>query len=193
MHQSSLFGFNVIAFDKKPTEMNVQIGRHSYNTGLIEVINDGELIEIGSYVSIGKKFKIITTFGHHFYNSLSIFSFSRAKYNSKGGVTIGNDVWIGDDVTIMGGVRIGDGAIIGTKSLVTKSLDPYGIYGGVPAHLLGYRFTPDIIKDLLDLRWWQYDDDRIIKIVSELENDAVTKISSLRSVISEIQGKKSVN
>jgi acetyltransferase-like isoleucine patch superfamily enzyme len=72
-------------------------------------------------------------------------------------VVIGNDVWIGYGVKIMEGVTIGDGAIIGAGSIVTKDIEPYCIYVGVPAKKLKERFPPETIKSLLEVRWWDKD------------------------------------
>lgn len=77
---------------------------------------------------------------------------------TKGDVVIGNDVWIGADVTIMSGVKIGDGCIIAKNSHVVKSMPPYSIYGGNPAKFIRYKFTEDIIKKLLKIKWWDFDD-----------------------------------
>ncbi len=53
---------------------------------------------------------------------------------------IGNDVWIGHRVTILAGVTIGDGAIVAAGSVVTKSIPPCQIFGGVPAKFIKNRF-----------------------------------------------------
>jgi acetyltransferase-like isoleucine patch superfamily enzyme len=68
--------------------------------------------------------------------------------------TIGNDVWIGTRVTIRDGVRIGNGAIVGAGAVVVKDLESYGIYVGVPARLLRYRFLAEEIEFLNELAWW---------------------------------------
>jgi len=79
-------------------------------------------------------------------------------------IKIGNDVFIGEDVKIMQNVTIGDGVIVGTSSIVTanKVLEPYGIYVGIPAKLVKYRFDKDIIEQLLQLKWWNYSKNEII-------------------------------
>ncbi|MCL4365193.1 MAG: hypothetical protein M1569_03015 [Candidatus Marsarchaeota archaeon] len=62
-----------------------------------------------------------------------------------------------------GGVKIGDGVVIGAKSLVTKNLDDYGIYAGIPAKLIRYRFTKKTINRLKRIKWWNMDHSLIIK------------------------------
>jgi galactoside O-acetyltransferase len=52
---------------------------------------------------------------------------------------------IGADSTIMPNVTIGEGTAIGAKTLITKNLDPWGIYIGIPARRIGERR-----RDLID-------------------------------------------
>ncbi len=54
---------------------------------------------------------------------------------------IEDDVWVGYGTTILSGVKIGTGSIIATCSLVTKDVEPYSIYGGVPARKIKDRFN----------------------------------------------------
>ncbi len=80
------------------------------------------------------------------------------EFSGEAGMTeIGNDVWIGDHVVIMSGVHIGDGAIIAAGSVVTKDVPPYAIVGGVPARVIKYRFSEDVVCQLLKIQWWKYD------------------------------------
>lgn len=57
---------------------------------------------------------------------------------------IGRDVWIGANSIIFTGVSIGDGVIIGAGSIVTKNVEPYSIYAGVPAKFVKQRFSSDM-------------------------------------------------
>jgi len=73
---------------------------------------------------------------------------------SNGEIIIGNDVWIASNVTIMSGIQIGDGAVIAANSMVVKDIAAYEIWGGNPAKKLKMRFSDEIIKSLLKLKWW---------------------------------------
>lgn len=48
-------------------------------------------------------------------------------------IKICNKVWIGFGVTILKGVTIGEGAVIGARSVVTKDIPPWTVWGGNPA------------------------------------------------------------
>lgn len=54
-------------------------------------------------------------------------------------VNIGDDVMLFSHVAVMPGVQIGDGAVVGYGSVVTKDLEIYGIYAGVPIKKIGER------------------------------------------------------
>jgi acetyltransferase-like isoleucine patch superfamily enzyme len=58
---------------------------------------------------------------------------------TKGPVTIGNDVWIGAGSLILDGVTIGDGAVIGAGTLVRADVPPNAIVVGSPQRLIRYR------------------------------------------------------
>ncbi len=73
-------------------------------------------------------------------------------------VKIGSDCWIGDGVFLVGGIVIGDGAIVLAHAVVTKSVPPYAIVGGVPAKIIRYRYDESIIKRLIGIRWWDMDE-----------------------------------
>lgn len=45
---------------------------------------------------------------------------------------------IGANSTLIGGIEIGEGALIGAGSVVTKDVEPFGVYYGNPAKLKGY-------------------------------------------------------
>jgi acetyltransferase-like isoleucine patch superfamily enzyme len=126
--------------------------------------------EIGKFCSIGKNCMI--GLGKHpssqyistspvFYSdqkALDITFADRKYFEEYGSITIGNDVWIGNRVVIMDNIKIGDGAIIGAGSVVTKDIPNYAIYAGVPAKLIRYRFSQEMISFLLEVKWWDKDE-----------------------------------
>jgi acetyltransferase-like isoleucine patch superfamily enzyme len=54
-------------------------------------------------------------------------------------ITIEDDVWIAANCVILPGVTIGRGAVVGAGTVVTKSVPPYAVVGGVPARLIRLR------------------------------------------------------
>lgn len=55
-------------------------------------------------------------------------------------VVFEGDNWIGANVTILKGVTIGEGAVVAAGAVVTRSIDKYSIWGGIPARKLRDRF-----------------------------------------------------
>lgn len=59
-------------------------------------------------------------------------------------IIIGEDVWVGANVTIMG-ANLGRGCICGACCCVTKEVPPYAVVAGIPAKIVGVKFTIDQI------------------------------------------------
>lgn len=94
-------------------------------------------------------------------------------FKSKGGIVIGNDVWIGYDVLILPGVTIGDGAIIGAGSVVTKDVEPYMIVGGAPAKPIRRRIPEHLVNKMLKIAWWNWPDDFIAEMLPFMLQDNI--------------------
>ena len=92
-------------------------------------------------------------------------------------VHIGHDVWIGAHVRIPASVTIGHGAVIGTNTVVTKDVPPYAIVVGGGEHssqrILKYRFPDEVISDLLEINWWDYDIPKMLTAGIKVPRDNV--------------------
>lgn len=154
-------------------------------------VNKEKLI-IGRYCSIACGAKFMFTSGNHNMTSLSTYPFPifdeewglngadiTDAWDNNGDIEIGNDVWIGYEAVIMQGVHIGDGAIIGTRAVVTKDVPPYTIVGGVPAKEIRKRFSEDVIAKLIDLQWWNWDDEKVQKNLPDIIKGNVNSLKEI--------------
>ena len=151
-------------------------------------INRDRLI-IGKFCSIACGAKFIFTSANHKLGSLSTYPFPlffeewdldksnvTDAWDNKGDIVIGNDVWIGYEAVIMQGVTIGDGAVIGTRAVVTKNVPPYTIVGGVPAKPIRKRFSDEVIAQLLEIKWWDWSDDKIKENISAIQSGNIKEL-----------------
>ena len=118
---------------------NFYIGRDSF------IESD---VVIGDNVIWANRVALVGKYDHHYQQlgvPISLASRIRDKNYTWLGLdsltVIEDDVWVGYGSTIISGVKIGTGSIIATGSLVTKDVEPYSIYGGVPAIKLKDRFA----------------------------------------------------
>lgn len=156
--------------------VNVKMGRHSYcGEGCFFAYSEiGRFCSIGNEVIIGTWLhptQLVSTFPGFYHSSKYTINLHRNdEIKTFAETTIGNDVWIGHRAIVLGGITIGDGAIIGAGAVVTKDVEAYAIVAGVPARMIRKRFQKHIVDRLLELRWWNYDDD-ILRRYSDLFGD----------------------
>lgn len=60
-------------------------------------------------------------------------------------IIVEEDVWIGANVTLISGAYIGRGAVVGACCLVRSEIPPYAIVVGIPAKIVGVKFSKDQI------------------------------------------------
>lgn len=168
---------NFYTKDLVPDEFKASIDDYTY--GNPEISGHGrENLSIGKFCSIAGGVRILVGGGHD-YTSFTTYPFDNIR-ESNGDlvwptaaqadrshrledirVEIGNDVWIGCGVIILPGARIGDGAVIGAGAVVAKEVPPYGIVVGNPIRIIKFRFAPEQIQKLLEIRWWDWPEDKI--------------------------------
>lgn len=161
---------------------NIKLGDHvSIENGVefsssVEEIGNGVYLgrgvhigyckKIGSFSSISYDVKIGLIAHPLDYVSTSPLFYAQRRgwleqdsYNElqSGYTEIGSDVLISANVIVLAGVKIGHGAVIGAGAVVNKDIPPYAVAVGVPAKVIKYRFSPEMIEVLLKSKWWEKD------------------------------------
>ncbi len=134
---------------------------------------EGDQLIIGKFCAIASDVKFIMNGGNHATTGFSTYPFSifgqgwegaaPETWPHKGDTVVGNDVWLGYQATILPGVTIGDGAIIAAQAVVTQDVLPYTVVGGNPARRLRQRFPDAVVDELLQIRWWDWEIQKITR------------------------------
>jgi chloramphenicol O-acetyltransferase type B len=158
-------------------------GRHTYGEPTVMNYLAPAKLTIGAFCSIADGVEILLG-GHHHTDWVSTYPFNlRAGWThlnlkgypaTKGDVVIGSDVFIGRNAMILSGVTVGDGAVIGAGAVVTKDVRPYDIVVGNPACVVKQRF-PGLSHRLLEIAWWNWDDNKIAKYAHLLCSDRMVE------------------
>ncbi|MFA6142005.1 MAG: acyltransferase [Candidatus Omnitrophota bacterium] len=116
-----------------------RIGKFTHISSFTSIIGGGEFI-LEDFAGLSAGCRIITgsdDFSGGFLSNPTI----PAKYKNVvlGRVIIRKHVIIGTNSVILPGVTVGEGATVGAMCLVSKDLDPWGIYIGPQAKKVGMR------------------------------------------------------
>jgi acetyltransferase-like isoleucine patch superfamily enzyme len=145
---------------------NITIGDYTYGSPTVHYPSATSRLWIGKYCSIGWNVRIFLQTDHR-PDWISTYPFSVMPQFptavtigglpvSRGDVRIGNDVWLAPESIVDSGVTVGDGAVVTKASVVFDDVPPYAIVRGNPATIVGYRFGPDQIAALLEIKWWDW-------------------------------------
>lgn len=184
------------------TRPNIQAGEYSYYddpdgaerfeehvTHHYEFL--GDRLIIGKFCAIARGVEFVMNGANHRMNSVTTYPFNimgggweafapaMDALPYKGDTVVGNDVWIGQNVTVLPGVHIGDGAIIGANSVVAKDVPPYCIAAGNPCRVIRKRFADGLIAYLLELKWWNWDADKIFRNMEALCSGDLNRIRNI--------------
>jgi virginiamycin A acetyltransferase len=118
-------------------------GSGDLTVGENSIINSGCVLYTGNGIRIGCNVAIAAncTFApvNHEYADRGVLIRQQGFRPSKGGIIVGDDVWIGANCVLLDGAMIGSGCVIGAGCVVRGVLEPYGVYGGYPLAELGRR------------------------------------------------------
>lgn len=159
-------------FRRTPTlPAQVSVGRHTYGLAARNFVRPSALapISVGAFCSIGPDVLLFGQADHptHLPSTFPLRGQLLRKAQgvqdatTRGALSIGNDVWIGARAMVLSGVAVGDGAVIGAGAVVARNVAPYAIMVGNPARRVRFRFPPEIVAALLEIRWWDWPDTRI--------------------------------
>lgn len=161
------FGFKSVGEDVKVAKnatliglANISLGSHVRIDGHVVIAANSGTLDLGNYIHIGggcflgcvggikmEDFSGLSQ-GVRIYSGTDDYS-GRALTNPTvphhylkihvAPVVLGRHVIVGSGTVILPGVVVGEGSSVGALSLVTKSLDPWGMYFGAPAKRLKGR------------------------------------------------------
>ena len=185
-----IFGKGVY-FNRKSliTAKKVIIGDYSWINNPIKIRGTNiHTIKIGRFCAFGYNRDLICTNHKTYHANLQMAIQIKCGFNSivddLGAILIANNVWIWDNVTILPGVKIGDGVVIGASSVVSRNIPPFPIAVGVPAKIIKKRFSEEIINELLRIKWWNWDLNKIKRNKEFFEADLnLVEFNTLRSMI----------
>ncbi len=148
---------------------------------------DGNTVTIGKFCSIAGGVAFDSGFNHNsaFISTYPFHTFRPELPTNiiiKGDTVVGNDVWISEQVMIMSGVTIGDGAVIGMRAIISKDIQPYEIVVGAPQKVLRKRFSDDQIKELLLIKWWDWNIEKIVANAHLLQSNNIDEFINLHKI-----------
>lgn len=101
-------------------------------------------IVLGNRIEFGPGVKLIST-NHRLENY--------SEHEKKGGIRIGNNVWIGANSIVLPGVEIGDNVVIGAGSVVVKNIPPNTIAVGNPCKVI--KEKTEYLEELERIIWFR--------------------------------------
>lgn len=147
-------GVRIRVFGPPP---EITIGRATIADVTIRTGRPGMKFSIGAYGGIVRVTVLLGTDTHRDITGARLKKNMRGYPEGGGGpdIHVGHDVWLGEGALLMGKADVADGAIVGARSVVTGPVPPYAIVAGVPAKVIGQRFSPTEALMLLEARWWE--------------------------------------
>lgn len=111
----------------------ISIGNHVHIANFCAIMAGAAGIEMHDFSGLSSRCTIYAQSDDYSGNALTNPTVPKEYLNIiSGKVVLGRHTVIGTNSTILPGVRIGEGCAVGSMSLVNRSLEPWGIYVGIP-------------------------------------------------------------
>jgi virginiamycin A acetyltransferase len=183
-------------YTKEHNVAHLEVGDFTYGVPIIREWGEGKKVYIGKFCSIASYVQIFLG-GNHRVDWISTYPFNalaepfpnaigiEGHPATNGNVIIGHDVWIGQGALILSGVKIGNGAVIGACTLVSKDVEPYQIVVGNPMKVVRKRFSDEVIQQLQQIAWWNWEIEKInqhVKILCSNDVEQLLKLANEKSI-----------
>ncbi|MGY6128027.1 acyltransferase (plasmid) [Paraburkholderia strydomiana] len=118
---------------------HIRIGSHVHIGGMCFLAGGGG-IDLEDFSGLSQAVRVYSASDDYSGEALTNPTVPRQYLNVKvAPVRLGRHVIVGSGTVILPGCTIGEGTSVGAMSLVTKDLDPWGVYFGTPAKRLKAR------------------------------------------------------
>lgn len=150
--------------------------------GVLERLSDisgtGRLGSIGRFCEVNPSARIIVSGEHDNDNPVNVTFAGLPVLIAAGGhaglkpakpFSIGSGVVISANAIVLAGADIGDGVVIGAGAVVTRRMEAYGVYAGVPARRIKDRpsFAP----------WWNFEVSYLLENQARLNTVALASLA----------------
>lgn len=167
-------------------------GDHFWSGSDVVITGQHAQFEAGRFCAVAAQTRFLLGQGNHRIQSLSPYPFRHLpqfaseewlrhldfETESRTTCRLGHDVWVGTGSILLPNVTLGTGSVVSAGSVVTRDVPPYAIVGGNPAQIVSFRFKPSLIRELLQLEWWNWPEEKIRRNVALL-----TKNLTIRSTL----------
>ena len=117
-------------------EGSIAVGEYTNISANCSLLSETE-INLGRYCFLAGYCYLVAG-GNHSFDDLSRPIMFQPSV-SKGGIRVGDDVWLGAGVIVLDGAAIGQGTVVGAGAVVTGSLPEYAVAVGSPARVIRDR------------------------------------------------------
>jgi acetyltransferase-like isoleucine patch superfamily enzyme len=117
-------------------EGDIAIGDHTNVSANCSLLSETE-IKLGKYCFLAGHCYLVAG-GNHSFDDLETPIMFQPSF-SRGGISVGDDVWLGAGVIVLDGATIERGCVVGAGSVVTKPLTEFSVAVGSPARKIRDR------------------------------------------------------